>query len=211
MTRSFKLLILTVLAISAIGGDTAAAAAFEKPPGPITSTITPDGSGKNKHKVWDIPGHFLTCAEENGTFTSGDAASQISQLISAAWNYIGCVMLGQEATVSMNGCNYAFHASGVTDILCPPGNEITFSIPSPPCDVKIPAQSGLGTVTYSNINGETEITVSQSITGISGTAVGAGCPATGSFTNGNVTTGNFILTAEKDDGTKTMVKLRRTP
>jgi hypothetical protein len=108
-----------------------------------------------------------------------------------------CNFIGQNSTLNVNGCNYNYHANGVVDIVCPAGQEITFSVPSPVCDVRIPPQTGLGTVTYHNINSETEITLEPHVTGIQYTAAGAGCFETGTFTNGNITTGNAIFTAEQ--------------
>ena len=47
-----------------------------------------------------------------------------------------------------------------------------------------------------NASGSKEITVEPHISSITYTAVGSGCPETGTKTDGNYTTGNFLITGE---------------
>jgi len=91
----------------------------------------------------------LTCSTATATGSLPSGADQTLQL---APSFSGCVMLGREAAVSMNGCTYQFHGgSGATkpmDILCPAGKEITVSAGT--CRISISAQTGLSAVEASN-------------------------------------------------------------
>jgi len=202
-------LALALAAIAALFATSAtsasAAQVFHSASAPVKVTTTADGTGKNSHHVLDAAGGSVTCtgftgeAEQNSTDATSIAFSSVA--------YSNCTFLGQAATVSMNECTYVLQAAGTLDISCPAGKEITISTTLVPCDVKVPPQTGLSNVSYSNIASSTEVTASPSVTGVKYTASGPGCPLTGSFTNGNYTTGNVILTAEQPF-TSTMVALR---
>jgi hypothetical protein len=197
MIRNLKALMLAsmaVLAVGAMAASAANAAEFTSPNGASTITTTPDGTGKTAHQVFDAAGGSITCNTVHGHASIGGTGA--TSILSSSIAYSGnCNFVGQAATVNMNGCNYRFNASGTVDIVCPGTNEITFSVPSPVCDVVVPPQTGLSSVTYHSINAN-EVTIEPHVTGIKLTATGAGCPETGTFTNGNYTTGNVIITAE---------------
>jgi hypothetical protein len=197
MIRNLKALMLAsmaVLAVGAMAASAANAAEFTSPNGAATITTKPDGTGKTAHQVFDAAGGTITCNQVHGHAVIGGtgAASILTSSIAYSGN---CNFVGQSATVNMNGCNYRFNASGTVDIVCSGGNEITFSVPSPVCDVVVPAQTGLSSVTYHSINA-TELTIEPHVTGITYTATGAGCPTPGHHPDGNYTTGNVIITAE---------------
>ena len=92
----------------------------------------------------------------------------------------------------MNGCNYEFKASGLVSIVgCTAGKEI--EVLENTCLVKIPEQSNLPNVTYTNVGTSPNrtVTVSTSVT-LSVTSISAtGCsikdepPFTGEYTTGN--------------------------
>jgi hypothetical protein len=197
MIRNLKALMLAsmaVLAVGAMAASAANAAEFTSPNGASTITTTPDGTGKTAHHVFHYAGGTLTCntVHDHASIGGTSATSVLTTSVAYSGN---CNFVGQTATVNMNGCNYRFNASGTVDIVCPAGQEITFSVPSPVCDVVVPPQTGLSSVTFHSINAN-EVTVESHTTGIKYTATGAGCPETGSFSNGSCTTGNVILTAE---------------
>jgi hypothetical protein len=197
MIRNLKALMLAsmaVLAVGAVAASAANAATFTSPSGAATITTKPDGTGKTAHQVLDIGGGTITCNTLHAHTSIGGTSA--TSILTSSIAYSGnCNYVGQASTININGCNYRFNASGTVDIVCPGGNEITYSVPSPVCDVTIPAQTGLSSVTYHSIS-STEVTIESHLTGIAYTATGAGCPETGHFTNGNFTTGNFIITAE---------------
>ncbi len=96
--------------------------------------------------------------------------------------YSGCTFLGSlPATVNMNGCGYGIRSSGGFDVLCPAGKQMTIS--SSGCTISVPAQTSLGSLTYTNIESDTAFTVAIAITGIKYSYVGLLC-GTGAATNG---------------------------
>lgn len=208
MIRNLKALMIAAVAVLAMSAMAASAAQgaveFHSSSGAATLTTTPDGTGKTAHQVFDAAGGTITCNTVSGEASIGGSTAAAVQ--STTITYSGnCNFVGQAATVNMNGCNYNFHANGEVDIVCTGSNEITFSVPSPVCDVVVPPQTGLGTVTYHNINSNTEVTLEPHVTGITYTATGAGCPTAGTFSDGNYTTGNVIITAEQGS---TMVPIK---
>jgi hypothetical protein len=211
MTSNLKVLTLTafaVLALSAMAASTAQAVTFHKPAEAIKLTTTPDGTGTNAHQVFDAAGGSITCPGVTAEGTVAGTATTVATVETSLVEYTGeCKFLGQKATVEMHGCNYSFHANGEVDINCPFGQKIRFSVPSPFCEVTVEAQSGKTTVSYTNISGKTEVTLSPVVNNIAYDATGAGCPTPGAHTTGQYTTGNVIVTAEKDNANKEMVPI----
>jgi hypothetical protein len=212
MTRILKRAILAalgVLAIAATGAPYAGAVSFHKPAEPVTLTLSPDGTGKAAHLVWDLAGGVLTCGSgvvgESSVGGVGTIFNEFesSFLVSVA----SCTFLGQEAKVTLVNCGWRFHANGEVDIPCGEGAEPpTIRVPNPVCDVSVPSQFGKKTVGYTNINAKTEVRMSQNVVGTKYTATGAGCPEAGVRENGQMTTANTILKAEKA-GTITQVPI----
>ena len=202
---------LAVIAVNVGGISSAQAAFFHTFQGPAQSarvTITPDGTGTTSHQVFDAAGASITCPQVDGEVNLG---IQTTPLVLQMTNiqYTGgeagsCKFVGQNATVKMNGCEYELvaaepgtpGANGLFSIHCPLANEIEFSVPSPACKVTVPGTQSLAGITYHNISSKTEVTVEMHVTGIKYTATGAGCPTPGTQSNGNYTTGNYIMTAE---------------
>jgi len=153
---------------------------------------TADGTGKNAHHVIDFAGASLTCGV--ATF-SGSKIGATTNLLILEPQYANCTFVGQSASVSTLGCSYWVRSYGSVDINC--ALPMTVSIPSPSCTVSISSQSGLSAATFANIKPGSirEITMSLSLTGMKYTATGAGCPETGTKSNGNYTTGNTIVMA----------------
>jgi hypothetical protein len=69
-------------------------------------------------------------------------------------------------------------------------------VPGPVCNLTIPPQTNKGTISYTNINEKTAITLSTAVPSLKYTATGAGCPIAGTYENGNYTTGNVICDGE---------------
>lgn len=202
MIRNLKLLgvaAIAVLAVSGLGITGAQAASFNSAAHLTTVLSTPDGTGKTSHLVVDAAGASLTC---NTQFASSgwEGTSIVALEVFLAWSE--CSFVGQTATVKMNGCAFNFEAGGNIDINCPAGKELTFSVPNPVCDVAFPSQQNKGTLTYSNITTGTskEITVAPNVGKLKYAATGAGCPTTGFFEDGSITTGNTILTGYNSVG-----------
>jgi hypothetical protein len=198
------------LALGALATPAASATESEFLSGasPTEVISSSDGSGKTAHHVIDIAGGALTCPgiELKATLEGFQTPEFTTSLV----KYTGsCIFLGQAATVSMNGCNYDFHGTGTIDIVCPAGKEIEVSVLA--CEVLIPAQSGLGSVSFTNISSDTEITTSFSIGGISHTAAGGGCLETGALSNGSYTTGNTILSGKEGGGEAVPIGWQKIP
>ncbi len=102
--------------------------------------------------------------------------------------YSGCKTAGFSSTIDLNGCDYLFHigaaTTGTVDVVCPSGNEITITVNplAPKCTIHIPSQTGLGVITYSQIESGTtrELVFAMNVSGLTtnataGSGVGA-CP-----------------------------------
>jgi len=207
MTRKLKVLGLAAFAILAVSAMSAASAqaisGISKPAESIWVTTTPDGTGKTAHHVFDAAGASITCTQGKGEATiAGTETKVVTTVIEKTIEFTGCSFLGQAASVVGNGCDGHVGISGgeiITSIVgCNPGKTVEFSVASPPCLVSVPEQALFG-VTAHNLNAN-EITVEAHVSGVKYTATGSGCPITGTFSNGNYTTGNHILTGQKDVG-----------
>jgi hypothetical protein len=139
-------------------------------------------------------------------------------------DYTKCIALGFTQTeVEMNECEYHYNVSatggvttGTTDITCPAGKEITFTVRSAgtlKCTIHIPPQTSLSGVTYSNVGtGSTrEVTVDTHITNLkyshtSTGATGLGQCFAGSASNG-VVESKVLLTGENSSGSHVPVFL----
>jgi hypothetical protein len=215
MTRNLKAFLLAVTAMMALTGVAASASQaalfhLEKTPATLTAKTHGTANTKASHQVFDAAGATVTCAgiEGHGAIKAGDV-EPTSVTIDVKY-VTPCTFVGQSATIAMNGCDYTFTSHGrvaltnATEKSCAT-EPITVTVPAPFCEVKIGSShagvavnQNLGTVTYKNIGaGSTrELTIEPAVTEIAYIATGAGCPKTGTFTDGNYTTGNTFLTAE---------------
>jgi hypothetical protein len=204
MIRDLKVLVAAVLALvaaGALGASGAQAAEFHCSVEPCRYTLKPDGTGKTAHQVFRIvkgeTSGVVTCTTLSG---EGVAAKTTTEVTFTTLRYELCTVAGSPASLRINGCHYLFSASGQLT-LCPAGKEIEFE--SGGCLVKIAAQGPLSGVSYTNISGKTQTTISIAVNGIKGT-VSAGCAGafgfTGAFTEGEYSTGNTILSGETEAG-----------
>lgn len=103
-----------------------------------------------------------TVSCKSASYTGFVAPATTSQ-VTIAPTYSECKLepIGT-ATVTMNGCAYVFYASGTGDIECPEGKKIEvvaklFGVTK--CTVTVGAQSGLSSVTYTNMGSGTTRTI----------------------------------------------------
>jgi len=203
--RIFGLALLALVAVSAVGATAASADEFTATSYPAVVT------GVNEP---GFPDESTTTsgAVKCTTTTYTGTIKEKSTTLTITPSFSGCTAFGFVATVEMNGCDYLFHINGTTsttgtvDLVCPAGKEVTAvgkSGATVKCTSHTPAQTNLGTITYSNIGvaGATEeITVFGNISGTkythtAGTGVGA-------CTSGSGTTGTYkfkgTLTGEEE-------------
>lgn len=209
--RNLKILglaFVAVLAMSAVAASAASADDKLTAEGyPATLTGEKDGEFKD---VFTTTAGSVSCsnpkyhAELNAAATTVAATASYGETVEKQ-----CTALGFPATIHMNGCSYLFHTTAGTttelsaDLVCPAGQEITVTAnPSehgltPKCTIHVPAQTGLETITATNVGaGATrDITLDINITGIKyshtgeslGKGSGLGACTTGTGTNGTLT------------------------
>ena len=207
MIRNLKAVALAAMALAgfaAIGAAGASAAEYHCDVGGGQScavTLSPDGTGKTAHHVFIVKKGALsaavTCNSLSGSATIAKTATEatVTNLL-----YSGCNLVGIEAGVDTNGCDYLFKANGgAVSVVCPAGK--TMKVTAGACTIEVGSQALTG-ITYTNINSKKEVTGSALVKNISGIA-GAGCAAiigfSGAFTEGEYTTGNTIAKAFKDE------------
>lgn len=78
-----------------------------------TITSTADGEGEAAHHVLDVAGSSLECGA--ASFHGVQSNREVSELTLTP-EYSSCIFLGKATSVSMNGCDLVFHASGKVDI-----------------------------------------------------------------------------------------------
>jgi hypothetical protein len=231
MIRNLKSLLLAALAVAALGALAASAASAaqftaEGQEGKETTlTVLPDGTGKTAHQVFDIrkgPSEgvlAITCNEVTGSATvSGSSFTEAT--ITPHWGKTvsgvfktECNFAGQEVEVNTGACDLILTASGSVIIKtdtkvageCKHGKQpITFINTTLNCHVEVGAQTING-VKYHNLEGGL-VTVEPKELAVEYNATGVGCPY-GTLSNGQLTTGNTIITGEKK-GTTEMVSLK---
>lgn len=164
MKRFGKILTVTcvaALALAVVSASGASAATF-------TASATGTLKGAQENTQVFTPGSFgsVECklASVSGPIESTEALTQKANV-----KYTECTAFGAKATVSE--AHYLFHANGEVDVL----SSVVIEVPSLFCKNTVPAQSGLKSVTYKNLEGG-KITVEANVTGIksegSGTCAG---------------------------------------
>lgn len=130
-------------------------------------------------------------AEFHGELTG--ATAQL--LLSPA--YLGCTPPVGTPQIRMNSCEFALPIAnagppyvGQLDIVCPPTDEIEFQYTSVfTCIIKIPPQTGLKNVSYTNTGSGNKraVSVNFNITGLDYAVKGLTCPKAGEYTDGTYT------------------------
>lgn len=201
--KMFGMAIVAVFAMSAVAASMASADSFTAEKAPVTYT-----GNQSEANVFTTTVGTVKCTV---TTFKGTVNSTSTTTASVTPTYSGCTAFGFPADIEVNGCEYLLHVgaatTGTVDVVCPVGKEITVvattsaTNPTPKCIVHIKAQSGLGTVTYSNVGTGTtrEVLVSVNVSGIHythtpGSGLGA-CPTEGTSTTGTYT-GSVLVTGE---------------
>lgn len=198
MIRNMKLtglVVITALAIGSIGASTATADEFK------SEAASGELLGAGESEVFKVQGGEIKCTTAK---YAGAVSSTSFSSFSMSATYSGCTFAGLAATINMNGCTYktnintsAGNTTGTVDVVCPAGKEITVTAPSvgtAKCIVHVPAQTGLSTVSYSNVGAGTtkEVHAHISITNekfsqTAGTAETGNCATADNQTNGTYT------------------------
>lgn len=166
MIRNFKVLglaLVAVLAMSAMVASSASAAQFT-----ATSGAKIEAKDTSNVKL-TVTGQEVTC--NSAVFTGTAPAAAFPSIgVNAAYNECK-TGLGTNATVTGFGqhgeggkCSFTLYAAGTADLNCPAGQEVT--VDAATCIVHIPAQKGLGKLTYTN-NGK-HVDIGINVTGITG-------------------------------------------
>jgi hypothetical protein len=222
MTRKIKALGLGLVAMLAFGAISASASAQDLltvPNAPVTVTASGGGPGNGIFKVTTGIEPEVHC--EHNTFdgtVTGPAVEEVT--VSASYegseeNPTGepCDSSIGESTVRMNGCDYVLTGEttgsdgGNTDatvsIVCPGSEQIEIETPGT-CTIHIHAQTSTsGGVTYTNgtgSNGEPDVTVHATVTGITYSTTGPLCFIGGLPTEGNQADYNETITVEAPEG-----------
>lgn len=224
MIRNLKVLLAAAMALAAFGAMSAsgaqAAEEFHCSVEPCTFTAGADGTGKTAHHVFIIKKAgvalgSITCNALTGNGTSNTKTTATLTLKGISYGGEGtCSLVGQPATVKMNECDYLFTAAGKVSVKCPAGKAI--ELIANKCVVTIGEKheatvvnQELGTLKYINkgAGATTEVTVEVNVTKVQGiieptvdceNLLGKG--NTGTFTEGEYTTGNTTVTAETHAG-----------
>jgi hypothetical protein len=230
MIRNLKVLLAAALALAAFGAITASAHAadeFRCTVAPCRGKLSTDGTLKTAHHVFIVENGTggsvsFTCESLRGTaeFVSGtDVSLSWSRVANGDREaYDNCEVSGSPGViVHMNDCKYTFTRGSTTDaaagtkdeaevhVECPVGETIEITMPPPStCVFRIGAQTLGGSNTKGGIGYHTEgteVTVTANVKGIQVTTNG-NCSAfiTGTL-EGTYTTGNTLVTGEKEDGT----------
>ncbi len=199
MIRNLKTLGLAVMAMFALTAVAASAAQAVEFHSEIENTTVTASTEAGSNSVFDAAGASISCA--SATFT-GTQAAKTSPTLTVTPVYSNCTFLGVlNVPVKTNGCQYTFHAEGgVADVTGASCTAITFEAAG--CKVEVGKQNGLKEVTYTNLGAGTtrEVTVTPHVTAITYTSSGLGCPKTGTFSDGNYTSGNAIAKGESSKG-----------
>jgi hypothetical protein len=196
MTRKLKrlgLLLAAALVIGALASATASAETLHFFAESLPATL----KGTSAEDVLTTTVGTVKCKE--ATY-SGSQGEQETTTVEVEPVYSGCTAFGFPGEISANGCKYRLkggeiesgNREGTLDVVCPAGKEITVVAKSgstTKCTLHLPAQSNLGTVTFTNVHGSSpEISAKLSVGKIKythTTGTGLGACAAGSSESGS--------------------------
>jgi hypothetical protein len=196
MIRNLKFLVAAAVAMAAfgaIGSAGAQAAEFHCSVSPCQVTMKPDGTGKNAHHVINVTGggFSTTCGTITGEATLSEKTS--SEITIGNLKGENCVLIGQQSTLTSNGCHYLLNSAGTLTIACPEGEVIENN--GGGCQYDIPPQGPLSGVSISNTGSEITVQLKVKLTV---SVHGAACPGYG--TTAEFSTANSLLTGETAGG-----------
>jgi len=206
MIRSLKSLGLALVAVLAMSAVVASAA--QATPQYTGSAYPVNGTGTNAvgNETFTTPGGTVQC----DSHFSGSLAEPSSTL-TVTPKYTNCKAFSfLNATVDMMGCDYLFHAgaslgegkySHTVDVVCEEG-EGPITITAGTCKADVSSQSGLGTVTTTNL-GDGTVTVQPNVSEITlnVTEDGFGCPFPGKGHYKGTYHGDVVLKNSETGGT----------
>lgn len=144
MIRHIKLLsraTIVVVALSAVTASAAGAAQFTSSSYPTSITA----ASSEGNEVFATEAGSLSCL--NGHFAG--TMSEPSPTITITPTFTSCSGWSfMEATVTMNGCDFIFHATGVFDLECSGSNKVV--IVAGTCEVQVGTQTGLVGIDLTN-------------------------------------------------------------
>jgi hypothetical protein len=191
MIRNLKALglaLVAVFAMSALVASAASAAEFHS-----EGENTTVSASQTTVQVFKTTAGEVTCAKASFSGTQATKTAVKISGVSAVYSECHIIFFGStfKATVNMNGCTYTLYASGAADLVCAAGKEV--EVTAAECTVKVPGQTGLKTVNYSNKENK-HVDLSLNLGGIkyshSGFACGTGSGTTGTLTGGATAEGN---------------------
>jgi hypothetical protein len=198
MIRNLKVLGLAFVAMLAMNAVVASAAsASEYTCGSYECKAT--GSNLAGGETFTTPGGTVKCNShyviETINTANGTGLTGPDDEVTVTPTYSNCTAFGfVNATVTMHGCDYVFHAGASTgggvydntaDIECPTEKPIT--IKAGTCLVDVPEQTGLTNVKTTNVAGGITVQPDVHSVTINVTEDGFGCP----FTQKGHTTASF--------------------
>jgi hypothetical protein len=199
LIKTTGLVIAMAMALTALlGAASASASQFRAEEYPATATGTQGSTAGTVQKFKTASGIVIECE----TATTAGTMSEASSTLTLTPTYSKCTLSGQAATASVNTCKYAFHSTnekapytGSMDVACgKEGDAIEFTQLSSGCQVKIPAQSALGSVAFANSGSSRSraITVTLNVTGLKYTE-SSKCPKGGGTHENGTYTGSSVV------------------
>ncbi|HWM63046.1 MAG TPA: hypothetical protein VNP96_03555 [Solirubrobacterales bacterium] len=208
-SKTFGLALGVMLAIAATAAPIALAQEGEFTANQYPATVTGEQMGTDVITTtagsWSCP-HTTYHGEVNEPTSS----------LTVVPSYTGCQAFGFfKFTIDLNGCDLIFKIDeteasdkyfGTTDIACPVNAEIV--VTSAACVLRFPAQTGLGTMTYTNTTDSEDVEINISISSELKYTVDHGCAtaAAGSYADGSYA-GTATVTADDEEGNPTGVSI----
>jgi hypothetical protein len=203
MTEKLKtlgLVLIAVLALSAVVAPTAQAVEFKAGAYPAALTGKAESlANGGSQKVVTTAGSF-TCDTVNVTATLSAASSSF---LTTTITYTDAVLeaegkkdtctgaLGSQPVIEVNGCQYRFNVAGTADLVCPESKSIVLN-GGGLCTLKFGSQTGMSKVIYTTITegGVEKVTISLNLSNIKYSHSGLCGNGSG---NTGIYTGNIIV------------------
>jgi hypothetical protein len=191
MQRS-KIVVLTLVAafaLSAVASASAWASEFKAAKYPVE--VKAESTNFQGFKA-----SIATSVCEKGNFTgeSGGPSQELTVRPTYEKCKVGLSGVNHEAEVVTTGCSFRFHDEAKSvDVVCETGKEIHVKLKeiSPACEINVGPQTGLKTITYTNLAGTVE--VEANVTGITFTS---NCAGVIGGSNGEYKEGKFNSTTK---------------
>jgi len=165
-----------VLALS-VGASAASAAGFYTDSSAGITQVT--GTQVAPNSEFAFPSGGFQCWNQN--FSGAPLDDPGTTLSPTSMNDGECSYAGTQFVMHMNGCRTIYHANGTMDIGPAGCGPISLKTPYS-CEMTIPAQTGLGGVSYENVENK-RVKIKQSVTGLKYTEKGK-CKE-GTYTDGS--------------------------